>query len=167
MNAESLMDSVKFRMLMDDLARAWKKRTTTDEERAYRLQQLLDCLPSVKGAVGKALETGIAPDGPLKPEEVNTYTALADQAARDAPNIPEKMARLMAQYVLPAVRKGQMAVRIPETFEGRPLPSSNKVWLAALAAAGIAREEVEWGTSADGLPVGAAPMSSFRVLKLG
>ena len=44
MQAKQLMDSRRFCQLMDDLASTWKKRSSTDEDKAWRLQAVLDHL---------------------------------------------------------------------------------------------------------------------------
>lgn len=156
MQAEQLMDSVRFRMHMDDLARVWRKRTTTDDERIVRLQALLDSL-------------GVKTFAAISEPHINYSSAdlaAANAAQQDAPNVAARMDRLMQQFVLPVYRKGQSRIPMPDSFEGRPLPSSNKVWLEALGRAGISKEEIEWGVGADGMSLDAAGSVSVRVLKL-
>lgn len=154
MQAEQIMDSVRFRMHMDDLARVWRKRTTTDDERIVRLQALLDSLPTAK------------PIEPIPIDYTPADLAVANAAQQDAPNVAARMDRLMQQFVLPVYRKGQSRIPMPDSFEGRPLPSSNKVWLEALGRAGINKEEIEWGVGADGMSLDAVGSVSVRVLKL-
>jgi len=50
MNAAKLLDSRRFTTLMDDLVTTWKKRGSTDEDKAFRLQVVLDCLDGMGGA---------------------------------------------------------------------------------------------------------------------
>jgi hypothetical protein len=50
MQAKQLMDSRRFCQLMDDLALTWKKRASTDEDKAWRLQAVLDHLGEQGGS---------------------------------------------------------------------------------------------------------------------
>lgn len=58
MQAKQLMDSRRFCQLMDDLALTWKKRASTDEDKAWRLQAVLDHLGEQGGST--------APTAPIK-----------------------------------------------------------------------------------------------------
>lgn len=180
MNAKTLMDSRKFCMAMDDLVRTWKKGTDQDKElRLDAVLALVGPAPVVMIAPTTGID-GAKIDKPkrvytkrvkaaldLTPEETKTYAAMADKAKAEVPDVHARMARMMAAHVLPQVRAGKLSIAIPNEFEGRPLPSSNKTWLQALQSIGIHREEIEWGTSADGLPASASPMHNMRYLKLG
>lgn len=186
MNAKLLMDSRKFCLLMDDLARTWKDKKAKDEDKEMRLDAVLalvavkptqttyeaqivagedglKVVPVAKRPYKKRIKAALA----LTPDEAKSYASLADRLKAEVPNVDERMLRMAKQYILPAVQKGQLKVAVPNDFEGRPLPSSNKTWLKCLASIGIHREEIEWGTSADGLPASASPMSNVRYLKLG
>lgn len=44
MNSDKLLDSRRFCLLMDDLARTWRDKKAKDEDKAYRLQAVLDFL---------------------------------------------------------------------------------------------------------------------------
>lgn len=57
MQAKQLMDSRRFCQLMDDLALTWKKRASTDEDKAWRLQAVLDHLGEQGGSTATTAPT--------------------------------------------------------------------------------------------------------------
>lgn len=192
-----LLDSKRFCAFMDGLAAEWTK--LDDNAKGKRLGELKgwldgqpsprarerDDIPVLMSNPPQAKRKGGRPRGSknvpklppvggpeLKPDEAKHYLALANQAQRDAPNVPEKMDRFMQSYVVPALKNprrgpdGMIWINLPDSFEGRPLPSSNKVWSAALGRIGINKEVMEWGAGADGMSLDAAGAVSQRILKL-
>jgi hypothetical protein len=197
MPSVDLLDSLKFREALDGLVEAWAQRDEDATAKALdtvfafakgkivprgtmgtdkpKAASGIESEPKKAGwPKGKPRKAKLSPVGgpELKPGEAKHYLALANQAQRDAPNVPEKMDRFMQSYVVPALKNprrgpdGMIWINLPDSFEGRPLPSSNKVWSAALSRIGITKEVMEWGAGADGMSLDAAGAVSQRILKL-
>lgn len=97
MNAKTLLDSRRFHTLMDDLARDWRKRGATDEDRAFRLQAVLDFLggeavPPAPVSVHvtpsrEELKEAVVVDPPSQPKPADAYSATLEWANEKAAEI--------------------------------------------------------------------------------
>lgn len=97
MQAKQLMDSRRFCQLMDDLAATWKKRASTDEDKAWRLQAVLDHLGETGGSM--------APVAPIKSlseamaDAVNSFKEEAPLKGFPPPTEDERFKSLMKDLV--------------------------------------------------------------------
>lgn len=91
MNAKTLMDSLRFRTAANDFAKAWAKRSTSEEEKEIRLEaflsaigQLAEAKPKVPTPVvaGANVDEDLPPIGPgvLPPSKTERAAAWAEEA---------------------------------------------------------------------------------------
>lgn len=104
MQAKQLMDSRRFCQLMDDLALTWKKRASTDEDKAWRLQAVLDHLgenvaPMTHQAPMKGLSEVLA-------DAVNGFKEEAPARGFDPPTEDERFHGLL-KWLVPLLDKVQ------------------------------------------------------------
>lgn len=92
MNAKTLLDSRKFALLVDNFARAWKKRDLDDDAKASQLQPVIDFLLGQQSEskvfqskiVQEPKQSPAYEDAPLQPHEVirsNPFQHVEEQNA--------------------------------------------------------------------------------------
>lgn len=148
--AEDLMDSIRVRSELDAFAAVWRKKGTTDAERAVRLAALLKVLPTTANTgaqTAKALPpkaaVGLESEAPLTPEEV---AAIRREDASNKPEYTEDQIReLVLKTYGPKLRimlNGvEQAFRIPVSVNGHSVPMQG--WESALRQRGVAFNELE------------------------
>ncbi len=183
MLATELLDSKRFCESLSKLTLAWSEQD--DAATAKALDEMLGMAQGkpvlvenkfhVEQVIIEKKKRGrpkkVQPPEP-EDKDLAAYAAQADAAALAVPDIHARMDRFMSKFVSPALKTarrgpdGMIWISVPDVFEGRPLPSSNKTWSAALSRIGIHKETMEWGAGADGMSLEAAGSVSQRILKL-
>ncbi len=124
MTAKQLLDSRKFCLLMDDLATTWKKRGSTEEDKEYRLAQIIEFLGGdnaqaqllqMQAAKLKAAQAGPSAEGapadkaqlleqmkaPLSAEETASLVAEAKANTPTEASIQDVVNRAVEEVIKP------------------------------------------------------------------
>lgn len=159
MDAKQAMDSRRFCLLMDDMARTWRDKKASDEDKEFRLAALLlffeekeadeetakvqRATPPRRPPAPEPFEP--APGGAeMTPEEEKHFARLADEAA--AANVPQEtvIGWVIEDVVKPAVVQGRRTIAIPLKCRGRQVSMNHDRWMACLKQHGVYANAVEW-----------------------
>jgi hypothetical protein len=152
------MDSRRFCLLMDDLARTWRDKKAKDEDKEFRLAALMLFIEdkdadAEDARVRRAAPAKRAADLPyeepagseaMTAEEVERYARLADEAA--ASNVPQEqvIGEVIEGVVKPSVQRGFRTVAVPLRWRGRAVSMNHDRWLSCLKQHGVYANAVEW-----------------------
>lgn len=158
MDAKQAMDSRRFCLLMDDLARTWRDKKAKDEDKEFRLTALMLFIEDKEADAEDARARRAAPakrpaDMPyeepagseaMTAEEEARYAKLADEAA--AANVPQEqvIGEVIEGVVKPEMQQGRRTVAVPLRWRGRTVSMNHDRWLTCLKQHGVYVNAVEW-----------------------
>lgn len=161
MDPKQALDSRKFCMLMDDLARTWRDKKATEQDKEFRLTALFLWLEEQEA--DQEDEKARAPrrqappppevyqdppgteDDQLTPAQATLYAKLADEAKAATASQEEIVRQVIAEHIKPQVeQQGLRTLCVPLRWKGRAVSTNADRWKQCLEEAGIFANVIEW-----------------------